>query len=171
MRGKKLAVEKSKLDKPQSYAITIFMSSYQETTVDVCENVVFTPFQAVCVITFTIIGSSNVMFPICFPKSIYLRNWTPVLKVIIVSLNGSKLHFSKPYQSRNNTVSTSIICSSIISFRLGQVYLSTRWPWSIHRIFWHHPGFNVSLLELQFNWIWENTKLQAITNHPSASLQ
>lgn len=57
--------------------------TYQESTVDVSEQVFVGPFKAVRIVLLAIIGTADIVFPVCPPESINDRNWTPMLEKVL----------------------------------------------------------------------------------------
>jgi hypothetical protein len=58
----------------------MIVSTYQKSTVDVREEVFLRPFKTICVVLVTVVGTADVVFPVCPPESIDGRDWAPVLR-------------------------------------------------------------------------------------------
>ncbi len=89
----------------------------QQPIVNICEQVLLTPFQAVCLQAFAVVGTPNVVFALGRPER---RNWSPVKR-------------------RANTVSSVWKGSSRVTSAFRNVDFPTCGPRSVNAVLGHHP--------------------------------
>lgn len=56
------------------------ISTYQESTVNVCEEILLAPFKPVGVVCFTVVGSTDIVLAVCSPKCIHCGDRSPMLQ-------------------------------------------------------------------------------------------
>ena len=92
----------------------------QQPIINICEQVLLTPFQAVCPEAFAVVGTPDVVFALGPPERVCCRNWSPV-------------------KGRANTVSSVWKGSSRVTSAFRNVDFPTCGPGSVNAVLGHHP--------------------------------